>query len=113
MCPFLTNRRAVGGLAIEFIEQRRVLVAEDHEYALNSAGDLGVELLHRLLHGEDAEIVLAILVDRTIEAIEERRDVEEYCVSEGWIKVPAGKTLDRKGNPLLIKIKGTVEAFYK
>ncbi len=43
----------------------------------------------------------------------ERRDVEEYCVSEGWIKVPAGKTLDRKGRPLLITLKGTVEAFYK
>ncbi|SFE56536.1 DUF3297 family protein [Paracidovorax wautersii] len=43
----------------------------------------------------------------------ERFDVEEYCVSEGWVKVPAGKTLDRKGRPLLIKLKGTVEAFYK
>ncbi|RYX90675.1 MAG: DUF3297 family protein [Comamonadaceae bacterium] len=43
----------------------------------------------------------------------ERRDVEEYCVSEGWIKVPAGKTLDRKGQPLLIKLKGKVEAFYR
>ena len=43
----------------------------------------------------------------------ERFDVEEYCVSEGWIKVPAGKTLDRKGRPLLIKLKGKVEAFYK
>jgi len=43
----------------------------------------------------------------------ERFDVEEYCISEGWVKVPAGKTLDRKGQPLLIKIKGTVEAFYK
>jgi hypothetical protein len=42
----------------------------------------------------------------------ERADVVEYCVSEGWVKVPAGKTLDRKGNPLLIKLKGTVEAFY-
>ena len=42
----------------------------------------------------------------------ERHDVEEYCISEGWVKVPAGKTLDRKGNPLLIKLKGTVEAFY-
>ena len=42
----------------------------------------------------------------------ERSDVEEYCVSEGWIKVPAGKTLDRKGKPLLIKLKGKVEAFY-
>jgi hypothetical protein len=43
----------------------------------------------------------------------ERFDVSEYCISEGWIKVPAGKTLDRKGNPMLIKIKGVVEAFYK
>jgi len=43
----------------------------------------------------------------------ERNDVEEYCISEGWIKVPAGKTLDRKGRPLLIKLKGRVEAFYK
>jgi hypothetical protein len=43
----------------------------------------------------------------------ERTDVEEYCISEGWVKVPAGKTLDRKGRPLLIKLKGRVEAFYK
>ena len=43
----------------------------------------------------------------------ERSDVEEYCISEGWIKVPAGKTLDRKGKPLLIKLKGKVEAFYR
>ena len=43
----------------------------------------------------------------------ERFDVEEYCISEGWVKVPAGKTVDRKGQPLLITIKGTVEAFYK
>ncbi|MBU3650396.1 MAG: DUF3297 family protein [Limnohabitans sp.] len=43
----------------------------------------------------------------------ERSDVEEYCLSEGWIKVPAGKTLDRRGQPLLIKLKGKVEAWYK
>ena len=43
----------------------------------------------------------------------ERTDVEEYCISEGWVKVPAGKTVDRKGHPLLIKLKGTVEAFYR
>jgi hypothetical protein len=43
----------------------------------------------------------------------ERFDVEEYCISEGWVKVPAGKTLDRKGRPLLIKVKGRVEAFYR
>ena len=40
-------------------------------------------------------------------------NVEEYCISESWIKVPAGKTLDRKGHPLLIKLKGKVEAFYR
>ena len=43
----------------------------------------------------------------------ERFDVEEYCISEGWIKVPAGKAVDRKGYPLLLKLKGKVEAFYR
>jgi hypothetical protein len=43
----------------------------------------------------------------------ERADVEEYCISEAWVKVPAGKTVDRKGQPLLIKLKGKVEAFYR
>ncbi|WP_426107534.1 DUF3297 family protein [Massilia sp. TSP1-1-2] len=43
----------------------------------------------------------------------ERQNVEEYCISEGWIKVPAGKAVDRRGQPMLIKLKGKVEAFYK
>jgi hypothetical protein len=43
----------------------------------------------------------------------ERFDVEEYCISEGWVRVPAGKSLDRKGRPLTIKLKGTVEAYYR
>jgi Protein of unknown function (DUF3297) len=43
----------------------------------------------------------------------ERFDVAEYCLSEGWVKVPAGKALDRKGQPLLIRLKGKVEAFYR
>ena len=43
----------------------------------------------------------------------ERSDVAEYCISEGWVKVPAGKTVDRKGHPVLIKLKGRVEAFYR
>jgi hypothetical protein len=43
----------------------------------------------------------------------ERHDVEEYCISEGWIKVPAGKTVDRRGRPLLITLKGKVEAYYR
>ena len=42
----------------------------------------------------------------------ERNDVEEYCISEGWVKIPSPKALDRRGQPLLIKLKGVVEAFY-
>ena len=43
----------------------------------------------------------------------ERHDVEEYCLSEGWVKVAVGKKVDRRGQPLLIKLKGKVEAFYR
>lgn len=43
----------------------------------------------------------------------DRLNVEEYCISEGWIKVAAGKTLDRKGRPFLIKLHGEVEPFYR
>jgi hypothetical protein len=42
----------------------------------------------------------------------ERRDVEEYCVSEGWIRAAAGKALDRRGQPLVIKMTGPVEPYY-
>ena len=43
----------------------------------------------------------------------ERTDVGEYCISEGWIKVSVARALDRRGQPLLIKLKGQVEAFYR
>ena len=43
----------------------------------------------------------------------EKTNVEEYCVSERWIRVAAGKVLDRRGNPLTIKLSGVVEAYYK
>jgi len=42
---------------------------------------------------------------------QEKTNVEEYCVSEGWIRVAVGKTVDRKGNPLCIKLKGKVEPY--
>lgn len=42
-----------------------------------------------------------------------RTNVEEYCISEGWVRVQAGRTLDRKGNPLTIKLTGPVEAWYE
>ena len=43
----------------------------------------------------------------------EKNNVEEYCVSEGWIRVAAGKAVDRKGKPLMVKLKGTVEAYFR
>jgi Protein of unknown function (DUF3297) len=43
----------------------------------------------------------------------ERRDVEEYSMSEGWIRVQAGKTMDRRGKPLTLKLSGTVEAYFE
>ena len=42
----------------------------------------------------------------------ERRDVEEYCVSEGWVRVQAGKTMDRHGQPLTIRLTGPVEPYF-
>ena len=41
----------------------------------------------------------------------DRPDVEEYCVSEGWIRVAAGRARDRRGQPMTLKLKGTVEPF--
>jgi Protein of unknown function (DUF3297) len=43
----------------------------------------------------------------------EKTTVEEYCVSEGWIRVAVGKTLDRRGLPLTIKLSGTVEPYFR
>lgn len=42
-----------------------------------------------------------------------RTDVEEYCISEGWIRVAAGKARDRYGNPMTIKLSGPVEAWFE
>ena len=43
----------------------------------------------------------------------EKTNVEEYCVSEGWVRLAAGTARDRKGNPMTIKLKGKVEPFFK
>ena len=42
-----------------------------------------------------------------------RTDIEEYCISEGWVRVQAGKAMDRKGRPLTIKLNGPVEAWFE
>jgi len=43
----------------------------------------------------------------------EKTNVQEYCISEGWIRVEVGKGKDRHGNPLTIKLKGTVEPYFR
>ncbi|HEU4806301.1 MAG TPA: DUF3297 family protein [Nitrobacter sp.] len=43
----------------------------------------------------------------------EKNNVEEYCVSEGWVRVAAGVAKDRRGNPLTIKLSGTVEPYFR
>ena len=43
----------------------------------------------------------------------EKHNVEEYCVSEGWVRLTAGRTVDRAGNPMTVKIKGTVEPYFE
>jgi hypothetical protein len=43
----------------------------------------------------------------------EKTNVEEYCVSEGWVRVAAGAARDRHGKPLTIKLKGAVEPYFK
>lgn len=43
----------------------------------------------------------------------EKTNVEEYCVSEGWIRVSAGNAKHRKGNPLTIMLRGPVEPYFK
>ncbi|WP_370274574.1 DUF3297 family protein [Hyphomonas atlantica] len=43
----------------------------------------------------------------------EKTNVEEYCISEGWIRVAAGKAVDRKGRPMTLKLKGEVEVWIK
>jgi len=44
---------------------------------------------------------------------QEKTNVEEYCVSEGWIRVAAGKSLDRYGNPMTVKLSGPVEPYFQ
>jgi len=43
----------------------------------------------------------------------EKTNVDEYCISEGWVRVEVGKAKDRNGNPLTIKLNGKVEAYFR
>ena len=43
----------------------------------------------------------------------EKTNVEEYCVSEGWVRLPVGKSLDRRGQPMTVTLKGKVEPYFE
>lgn len=43
----------------------------------------------------------------------ERDNVEEYCISEGWVRVPAGSARDRYGNPVTVKLRGEVDPYFR
>lgn len=43
----------------------------------------------------------------------EKTNVEEYCVSEGWVRVAAGNAKDRAGRPMTLKLKGKVEPYFR
>jgi hypothetical protein len=43
----------------------------------------------------------------------DKNNVDEYCVSEGWVRLAVGKTLDRKGNPVTVKLQGEVEPYFR
>lgn len=44
---------------------------------------------------------------------EEKTNVEEYCVSEGWVRLAVGQTTDRRGKPMTIRLRGPVEPYFK
>ena len=43
----------------------------------------------------------------------EKTNVDEYCVSEGWVRLSVGKTVDRKGNAMTVKLQGVVEPYFQ
>jgi len=68
----------------------------------------------RLAASPDSPFFDAALLERGVGVRfngQEKTNVEEYCISEGWIRVAVGKTVDRKGNPLTIKLTGKVEPY--
>ena len=75
-----------------------------------------VELPDRLSVDPNSPYYDAALLERGVGIRfdgKEKTNVEEYCVSEGWIRVAAGKALDRQGKPLTIKLKGPVEPYFR
>ena len=43
----------------------------------------------------------------------EKTNVDEYCVSEGWVRLTVGSTLDRRGKPMTLRLQGQVEPYFR
>ena len=70
----------------------------------------------RLAASPDSPFFDAALLERGVGVRfngQEKTNVEEYCVSEGWIRVAAGNSKDRHGQPLTLKLKGVVEPYFR
>jgi hypothetical protein len=92
--------------------------ANDAAPAASNAADESKELTlpDRLAVDARSPFHNAAILDRAIGIRfngKDRNDVEEYCISEGWVKVAVGNKVDRRGNPLTILLKGTVEAYFR
>jgi hypothetical protein len=75
-----------------------------------------MELPDRLSNDPDSKFYDEAVLERGIGIRfngAEKTNVEEYCVSEGWVRVSLGKTVDRRGKPLTMKLKGAVEAYFR
>jgi hypothetical protein len=88
-----------------------------NDEAVNDKTDATVDQLPDRLSSDPKspyynEAVLARDVGIRFKGIE-KTNVEEYCVSEGWVRVTAGAAKDRYGNPLTIKVHGPVEPYFR
>ena len=43
----------------------------------------------------------------------EKTNVDEYCVSEGWVRLTVGNKVDRRGQPMTTKLQGPVEPYFR
>ena len=100
----------VDGRAVVFhLEVAQALL--DGEHRLGGL-HLGLHEVHPLLHGRFEVQLLERGVGVRFNG-NEKTNVEEYCVSEGWVRLAVGKTLDRKGKQLTIKYSGKVEPYFQ
>src|SRR5690606_33343784 len=110
----LHQPRAIGGVALPVEHFACEQFAPDRHGRLRYHGAMSNDLPDRLSLDPRSPHHDAALLERGVGIRfngTERTNVEEYCISEGWIRVVAGKSLDRRGNPMTMKLKGTVEPY--